>query len=55
MGRNTDSFAAGVGGRAERDGGSRGKTDRQEQKNKPQNKKCRLKQVQTAFCFLYRI
>ncbi|RKV70730.1 MAG: hypothetical protein D8H97_32445, partial [Neisseria sp.] len=26
MGRNTDSFAAGVGGGAESDGGSRGKT-----------------------------
>ncbi|WP_314368838.1 hypothetical protein, partial [Neisseria cinerea] len=53
MGGRADSFAAGVGGGVERDGGSGGKTGRN--KKRAPNKKCRLKQVQTAFCFLYRI
>ena len=53
MGGRADSFAAGVGGGAERNGGNGGR--QAGTKNKPKNKKCRLKQVQTAFCFLYRI
>ena len=41
-----DEIRKGTAGAGERQAGT---------KNKPKNKKCRLKQIQTAFCLPYRI